>query len=390
MADQYASIIIDISHEDVDRVFQYRIPPALLPEIRVGVQVCVPFGSGNRTRNGYVVELTDRPDYDKEKIKEIISVTEKSITADTRLIELAWWMKEQYGSTMNQALKTVLPVKKRVKARNKKIVETVAEQENDPSQCSQEVLLNPEQQSIVDDFITAYDSGDHRPCLIHGVTGSGKTEVYMALIDHVLLQGKQAIVLIPEIALTYQTVSRFYSRFGNRICVMHSRLSAGEKCDQFERAAKGETDIMIGARSALFTPFPNLGLIIIDEEHEGAYKSETTPRYHAREVAEKLAQLSGAALVLGSATPSVEAYFKTEDKTYRLFTLAKRAKTGSEMAAVEVVDLRKEMENGNKSIFSERLQELIRDRLEKKSRSCCLLTGAAIPALSPAEAAARL
>lgn len=134
------------------------------------------------------------------------------------------------------------------------------------------------------------------------------------------------------------------------------------------RAAKGETDIMIGARSALFTPFPNLGLIIIDEEHEGAYKSETTPRYHAREVAEKLAQLSGAALVLGSATPSVEAYFKTEDKTYRLFTLAKRAKTGSEMAAVEVVDLRKEMENGNKSIFSERLQELIRDRLEKKEQ----------------------
>ena len=120
MADQYASIIIDISHEDVDRVFQYRIPPALLPQIRVGVQVCVPFGSGNRTRTGYVVEITDRPDYDKDKIKEIIGVTEKSITADARLIELAWWMKEQYGSTMNQALKTVLPVKKRVKARNKK------------------------------------------------------------------------------------------------------------------------------------------------------------------------------------------------------------------------------------------------------------------------------
>ena len=113
MAEQYASIIIDISHEDVDRVFQYRIPPALLPEIRVGVQVCVPFGSGNRKRTGYVVELTDKPDYDKDKIKEIIGVTEKSITADSRFIELAWWMKEQYGSTMNQALKTVLPVKKK-------------------------------------------------------------------------------------------------------------------------------------------------------------------------------------------------------------------------------------------------------------------------------------
>ena len=125
MAEQYASIIIDISHEDVDRVFQYRIPAELLPQIRAGVQVCVPFGSGNRTRTGYVVEITDRLDYDKEKIKDILGVAEKSITADTRLIGLAWWMKEQYGSTMNQALKTVLPVKKRVRARNKKIVETV-------------------------------------------------------------------------------------------------------------------------------------------------------------------------------------------------------------------------------------------------------------------------
>ena len=139
MADQYASIIIDISHEDVDRVFQYRIPPAILPQIRVGVQVCVPFGSGNRTRTGYVVELTDKPDYDKEKIKEIIGVAEKSITADTRLIELAWWMKEQYGSTMNQALKTVLPVKKKVRSRNKKIVETVAGM----TECPSLVLLNP-------------------------------------------------------------------------------------------------------------------------------------------------------------------------------------------------------------------------------------------------------
>ena len=393
MADQYASIIIDISHEDVDRVFQYRIPPALLPQIRVGVQVCVPFGSGNRTRTGYVVEITDRPDYDKDKIKEIIGVTEKSITADARLIELAWWMKEQYGSTMNQALKTVLPVKKRVKARNKKIVETVAgmtelpgegleqakakpegsleaawKEAAEPAGDGSAIFLNSEQQSITDAFITSYDSGDRAPCLIHGVTGSGKTEVYMALIDHVLQQGKQVIVLIPEIALTYQTVSRFYSRFGRRICVMHSRLSAGEKCDQFERARNGETDIMIGARSALFTPFPNLGLIIIDEEHEGAYKSETSPRYHARDVAEKLAALSGAALVMGSATPSVEAYAKAEAGIYRLFTLTKRAKAGSEMAAVEVVDLRKEMETGNKSIFSVRLQELIRDRLEKKEQ----------------------
>lgn len=377
MAEQYASIIIDISHEDVDRIFQYRIPPALLPKIRVGVQVCVPFGSGNRSRTGYVVDITDQPDYDRDRIKEIIGITEKSITADTRLIELAWWMKEQYGSTMNQALKTVLPVRKKVKARNKKIVETMtgmtelAGQSLETEQNGKNdgnISLNPKQQSIADAFASSYDAGDRRPCLIHGITGSGKTEVYMAMIDHVLKRGKQIIVLIPEIALTYQTVSRFYSRFGDRICVMHSRLSTGERCDQFERAKRGETDIMIGARSALFTPFTNLGLIIMDEEHEGAYKSETTPRYHAREVAVKLAELHGAAFVMGSATPSVEAYAKAKAGDFRLFTLTKRAMSGSEMASVEVIDLRKEMEAGNKSIFSNRLQELIRDRLKKKEQ----------------------
>ena len=370
MADQYASIIIDISHEDVDRVFQYRIPPALLPEIRVGVQVCVPFGSGNRTRTGYVVELTDRPDYDKEKIKEIISVTEKSITADTRLIELAWWMKEQYGSTMNQALKTVLPVKKRVKARNKKIVETVAEQENDPSQCSQEVLLNPEQQSIVDDFITAYDSGDHRPCLIHGVTGSGKTEVYMALIDHVLLQGKQAIVLIPEIALTYQMVLRFYQRFGSRVSILHSRMSAGERYDQYEKAKNGEIDIMIGPRSALFTPFSNLGIIIIDEEHEESYKSETVPRYHARETAQRRAEMEGAKLILGSATP--ESYYRAEKGEYCLLEMKRRANR-QKLPYVWIGDMRNEMREGNRSILSRYLQEQLGMCLERGDQAMLFL-----------------
>ncbi len=367
MAEQYASIIIDISHEDVDRVFQYRIPSALMPKIRVGVQVCVPFGSGNRTRTGYVVEITDHTDYDRNKIKEISGIAEKSITADSTLIELAWWMKNQYGSTMNQALKTVLPVRKKVKARNKKIVETMTGIKQQTGQ-DRKVSLNEEQQAVADAFFKAYDEKDRRPCLIHGITGSGKTEVYMAMIDHVLRQGRQIIVLIPEIALTYQTVSRFYSRFGDRICVMHSRLSEGERCDQFERAKRGETDIMIGARSALFTPFSNLGLIIMDEEHEGAYKSETTPRYHAREAALKLASLHDAVLVMGSATPSVEAYERAMSGEFRLFTLTRRAMTGSEMAFVEVIDLRKEMEDGNKSIFSRRLQELIRDRLEKKEQ----------------------
>lgn len=364
MAIQYASIIIDISHENVDRVFQYRIPHEMLDQIRIGSLVSVPFGSGNRTRKGYVVDITEKAEYDIEKIKEIAGVVSGSVTAGSQLIELAWWMKEQYGSTMNQALKTVLPVKQKVKARNKQVVQSLV----GPREIRPAVVLNSDQQLLVDCFCADYDRGDRTPWLIHGITGSGKTEVYMAMIEHVLAQGRQVIVLIPEIALTYQTVIRFYRRFGERICVMHSRLSAGERYDQFERAKRGGTSIMIGARSALFTPFPDLGLIVVDEEHEGAYKSEVTPRYHAREVAEKLAQMNHAQLVLGSATPSVESYAKAKAGVYRLFELKNRASAGSSLAATEVVDLREEMQDGNKSIFSRRLQELIADRLQKKEQ----------------------
>ena len=264
MAVKYASIIIDISHESVDRIFQYRIPEKIFSEVRVGTQVCVPFGAGNRERKGYVVEITEKADYDESKIKEVAGVVEGSITADSRLIELAWWMKERYGSTMNQALKTVLPVKRKVRARSH---QTFGFEKLPPEGSGSGGILplNPEQQQIADTFCADYDRGKRKPCLIHGITGSGKTEVYMAMISHVLAQGRQVIVLIPEIALTYQTVMRFYERFGERICVMHSRLSAGERYEQFERAKKGKTDIMIGARSALFTPFPDLGLIIMDE-----------------------------------------------------------------------------------------------------------------------------
>ncbi len=364
MASRYASIIIDISHENVDRIFQYRIPEHLLTEIRVGSQVCVPFGSGNRTRKGYVVDITEKADYEESRIKEVSGLVEGSVTADSRLIALAWWMKERYGSTMNQALKTVLPVKRRVKARNKQVVQSMVPE----PLAARPLRLNPWQQKIADSFCEDYDQGKRIPYLIHGITGSGKTEVYMAMIDHVLKKKRQVIVLIPEIALTYQTVMRFYARFGERICVMHSRLSAGERYDQFERARRGDTEIMIGARSALFTPFARLGLIVIDEEHEGAYQSEGAPRYHAREVAQQLARMHEAQLVLGSATPSIEAYSRARAGLYRLFSLKSRANAKSVPAATVIVDLRREMEDGNKSIFSRRLQELITDRLNRKEQ----------------------
>ena len=186
--------------------------------------------------------------------------------------------------------------------------------------------------------------------------------VYMELIAHCIQSARQAIVLIPEIALTYQTVMRFFARFGNRVSIINSRLSNGERYDQFERAKNGDIDIMIGPRSALFTPFSNLGLIIIDEEHENSYKSESVPRYHAREVAIEYARMSDAIVVLGSATPSVDSYYKAKTGVYRLLELDKRV-DDRPLPKCEVVDLRQELREGNRSILSTRLQELMEERL---------------------------
>lgn len=435
MTKRFAQIIIDISHEKVDRTFDYRIPPQLEDRISVGVLVKIPFGKGNSLRKGYVVGITDHADYDADKIKEIAGIVEGSVSAESQLIMLAWWLKEQYGSTMNQALKTVLPVKQKVKPKEKKVLRLLipeeqleavtAEAEKKSYKArvrlfkalkenplipyevasgqmnlsaatlkpviekgyvaleSEEIFRNPvkdagsrvkavdlngEQQAVVDAFCEDYEAGKRETYLIHGITGSGKTEVYMEMISRVISEGMQVIVLIPEIALTYQTVMRFYGRFGNRVSIINSRLSAGERYDQFERARGGDIDIMIGPRSALFTPFSRLGLIIIDEEHEGAYKSEVVPRYHAREVAVKRAQMQNASVVLGSATPSLEAYTKALRGEYRLFSLHTRAKADSRLADVAVVDLREELKAGNKSIFSRRLQQMIGDRLEKKEQ----------------------
>ena len=224
--------------------------------------------------------------------------------------------------------------------------------------------LNDEQRRIAADFTAEYDAGVRGGYLLFGVTGSGKTEVYMEMIEHVVKKGRQVIVLIPEISLTYQTVMRFYKRFGERVSTLHSKLSAGEKYDQFERAKKKKIDIMIGPRSALFAPFDNLGLIVIDEEHENTYKSDNMPKYHAREVAFQLARLHNASVVLGSATPSLESYYRAKSGEIKLYELKNRANRAA-LPAVEIADLREELKAGNKSIFSRRLKGAIEDRLLK-------------------------
>lgn len=430
----YADIIIDITHEKLDKVFQYRIPSELEGILEVGTEVIVPFGRGNKETGGYVIGFSETADYDADKIKFILRRAEDKRAIESKLVALAAWMKESYGGTMIQALRTVLPIKKQEKIKKKRTVRLLLSEEegrerldiflhknqkararvlagllDQPCQDyelltkklhvtlavlrameeqgillieSQDALRNPvcyrrteeketiltkEQEQAVSVFAQDYENGYRNTYLVYGVTGSGKTEVYMQMIRHVVESGKQAIVLIPEIALTYQTVLRFYNRFGNRVSILNSRLSQGERSDQMERVKRGEVDVMIGPRSALFTPFENLGLIVIDEEHETTYKSEQVPRYHARETAIRRAKLEGASVVLGSATPSLEAFYRCRLGEYTLLELKNRA-TAQSLPEVYTVDMREELKHGNRSIISDRLKEMIEDRLQKRQQ----------------------
>lgn len=436
----YADVIIDISHEKVDRDFQYRIPLEMEQEINPGVVVTVPFGKGNTLRKGYVIGVTGKAKYDTARIKEIQGVSTDDETTESRLIALAAWMKETYGSTMIQALKTVLPVKDKVRAKEKRLIffqgdrnvaeELLAELSGSrfrarerflrailesgsleytyaskelganvsvldffekkgmirlesqemyriPDQADlvkedRELCLNEEQQAAAEQIFQEWQKPEPRPTLLFGVTGSGKTQVYMRLIQQVIEEGKQAIVLIPEIALTYQTVRRFYAMFGDKVSVLNSRLSQGERYDQFKRAKRGEVQVMVGPRSALFTPFFNLGLIVIDEEHEPTYKSENTPRYHARETAIQRARMEHANVVMGSATPSLSAYSRAESGEYLLVKLNARYEERP-LPQVSIVDLREELKKGNRSVLSTELKTSLSETLRKKEQTMLFL-----------------
>ena len=328
---KFANVIVDISRDKLDKTFQYAIPEEMLSEVVPGVAVEVPFGN-NRTINGFVIEVTDEPVFDVDKTKPINKVLKDKNSIESRLIELAAWMKYSFGGTLNQSLKTVMPVKQVMKQKEKKAVRLKAskqevaellkeavrkkyrakerllnalsedeyidyslltsklnitgqtikafEQKGILAIESTEYYRNPvkqvdnagstfeyndEQNNAINTFAADYRAGEFGTYLLYGVTGSGKTEVYIEMIKAVLESNRQVIMLIPEIALTYQTVTRFYRVFKDRVSIINSRLSAGERYDQFQRARNGEIDIIIGPRSALFTPFKDVGLIIIDE-----------------------------------------------------------------------------------------------------------------------------
>lgn len=429
---RFADVIIDIHVTTLDRTFQYRIPDELSETCVPGAPVLVPFGNAKQPKKGYIVGVGEVPKCPSEKIKPILEVVSKGLLAEDEMIALAGWMKEQYGGIFHDALKSVLPVKSRVETKvsreivraadaktlenaraeaerkhhsaKLRILSELAKMESIPYEvatgkmsitaatltsleragllCVREktteknlgnglnVTLNSEQTAASEKIIRELGTGGRY--LLYGVTGSGKTEVYISVIEEVLKRGQQAIVLIPEISLTYQTVLRFYRCFGDRVAFMHSKLSQGERYRRFEQAKNGEISIMIGPRSALFAPFSRLGLIVIDEEQEQSYKSDTAPKYHARETAIRRAEYHNASVILGSATPSLEAFRKAETGEFSLLKLTKRAKA-SAMPKTRIVDMREELKAKNRSVFSRLLYTKLKDRLLKHEQSMLFL-----------------
>jgi len=425
-----AKVIVDIA---LDREFDYAVPPELEPAVRVGVRVHVPFG--RRYASGYVVGLAAHSSH--PRLRPIAAVAGDRPYLSDRLIELARWMSEYYCAPVEQAIRAVLPgaIRRRgarfktcawvrlteaarperddkLSDRQRRIVERLragpapladlrrelgvsaapvralqkkgwvelAERTVERAPLAgREILrtepltLTPAQAQALAAVTQRIDGGNGGVVLLYGVTGSGKTEVYLQAIRHTLARGGGAIVLVPEIALTPQTVERFHSRFGNRVAVLHSHLSEGERHDEWHRIRDGGADIVVGARSAVFAPVPRLGLIVVDEEHEPTYKQEEAPRYSARDVAVMRGRLERCAVVLGSATPSLESWHNARSGKYALACLPERA-DNRRMPAVRIVDLRLETERqGRGAIFSRELLEAMRLRLERREQTILFL-----------------
>lgn len=416
---QYAEVIVFLSAGDVDKTFTYSVPEGMM--IKPGDMVVVPFGP--RTLEGFVIKQKNEAGFDESKIRPILKKRDESHSIYPEMISLAFWMQKKYNCYFADAFRLMIPSEMRdqrvkektiriaslkmnaeeakallkrapkqaevvealktgakptaylseiipgagaaIAALHEKGIIDIADDRvrrapsvDDNGRAHEDPPLMPGQQAAADELVHALDHGGGR-FLLHGVTGSGKTEVYIRLIREIFKRDKGAIVLVPEIALTPQMVGWFHARFGKSAAVIHSRLSQGERYDEWERIRSGEARVVIGARSAVFAPVKNLGAIIIDEEHEGAYLSEKRPRYDAREVAWQRALMSDAVLLLGSATPSIQTYMRVmpgvrPENKLTLLELSKRV-MGRQLPECEIVDMRREFELGNKGIFSGKL-----------------------------------
>lgn len=402
----YAQVIVDISNDAVDRVFDY----VALKDTEIGMRVRVPFA--NREVLGYVIGLKSTTDFDKTKIKSIIKNLDSIPKLKPEILDVCKFMCGRFFLRLSDAIKLVLPscvrldksseqynsyvrlildidtainlIGKRAKSQlaiaaslndqieieytklcemfsrasvNSLIDKGIIERTFTRKLRAPEVTISNVEKNILTNYQqNAVDmiAGKNETFLLKGVTGSGKTEVYMTIIDRALAQGKTAIMLVPEISLTPQMMSRFNARFPNLVAVLHSGLSEGERYDEWDRIFTGKARVVLGARSAIFAPLENLGVIVIDEEHDGSYTSETNPRYFTHEVAEFRARQNHCPLVLGSATPSIDSYKKAKDGVYKLVTLPERV-NNIPMPKIEIIDMLGELMEGNTSPYSKRL-----------------------------------
>lgn len=412
---QIGKVIIDIASSLVDKIFDYLLPEN---EIQVGSRVLVPFGK--TIKEGYLVEICQNSDYDPTKLKKIISKIDKVPVINSDQLELAKFMKRKFHTGMCDALRLFLPselrngkVKELIKINcfiddelkakeylskqrknatsiigainyileNGSASQTILNKKFNPSSIKKliddniiktseeivrrtpyksvstgikdDIVLTKTQQEVVDRI-----TSENNIYLLHGVTGSGKTEVYMHCMQKILASGKTGIMLVPEISLTPQVLMNFRSRFGDKVAILHSGLSAGERFDEWERILFGEAKIVIGARSAIFAPLKNIGLIVIDEEHDSSYNSDSNPRYSTIEVAKERARLSNCSLVLGSATPSLISYHSAMTHEYQLLEMKERINK-KELPPLKIIDMGNEIRNGNNGIFSTALKEAL-------------------------------
>lgn len=418
----YAEIILNLEALEIDRPFTYKIPLEFQEKVQVGQIVKVPFGMGNKTSEGFVLAIKQEDEVDINfRVKKISAIITNEPVIDLNDIELINFLREKYLCKYIDAFRLLIPVgiMKGAKSKSKKVIvfknddlscmqkperyidiikflrensgkytkgelininsisqyklnkliekgllaveeETVFRYNNRAYNVDYEKKLTLEQKYVLD----TYNSSQNNLFLLKGVTGSGKTEVYMRMVEEVLEKNQSAIVLVPEISLTPQMIERFKGRFGKNVALFHSKLSDGERFDEWFRVKEGKAKLVVGARSAIFLPVKNLGLIIIDEEHENTYKSDQNPKYQTKEVAEFLSEQKGCRVVLGSATPTIESYYRALIGELDLLELNSRV-DGKAMPPMEVIDMRNELRSGNISLFSRELFKEIQEKLSK-------------------------
>lgn len=424
----YVSVLTQIGAKAVDQTFFYHVPKLLENNIKIGVRVRIPFG--NMILDGFVLGISDNISYDNSKIKDIINVIDEEPVLNKEMLLLGKYMSDNLLASLSSCYQVMLPkalkaeVKSNIKIKYDRYlhrIKSIEEIDRYIDNCKYEsqinllcklkegdilitkmsssintiikygfasiiyeeckrykydgisnykrVNLTDKQRLVSDTIISSFGKSD--TFLLYGVTGSGKTEVYMDVIEKAINNGKSAIMLVPEIGLTPQIVGKFISRFGNVISVLHSKLSDSERYDEYRKITNGESKIVIGTRSAIFVPFNNIGVIIIDEEHTSSYKQDNNPRYSAINVAEWRSKYHNCPLVLGSATPSLESFAKAGNHVYKLLSLTERA-GGSVLPIVNIVDMKEEVKKGN-FILSDMLKNKISEVLSKGEQAIILL-----------------